>query len=350
MLTESGYHSSGNEVLYNGMTGEQLEADIYFGPTYYLRLKHMPKDKINYRAKGPRNVLTRQTVQGRANNGGLRIGEMDRDCLIAHGMNHFVNESMMIRGDEFYMAVCNLSGCIAVYNEAKNIFLSPHIDGPLKFVESINSDMNIVNVSRFGRDFSIVRVPYAFKLLMQELTTMNVQMRIITEQNVDQIIPLSEGRSMEKMTGLSMKEITKQVKKTQQAKISPSFVKEKTPTQEEQDSSLINTVSSLDSPNENGADTYMPQQVDVDENYDEDGDADVGRKENSPEFKVGFDEGDFVHLEGEGKQVFKITGFDNEDNEYYLQNTDTGELVTHPESKLKHITPHKSAEAAYAPG
>ena len=113
-LTKAGFHSSGNEVLYNGMTGEQLEADIYFGPTYYLRLKHMPKDKINYRAKGPRNVLTRQTVQGRANNGGLRIGEMDRDCLIAHGMTHFINESMMVRGDQFYMAICNLSGCVAV--------------------------------------------------------------------------------------------------------------------------------------------------------------------------------------------------------------------------------------------
>ena len=82
MLTKEGYHSTGNQILYNGMTGEQLETEIYFGPTYYLRLKHMPKDKINYRARGPRTALTRQTVQGRANNGGLRIGEMDRDCLI----------------------------------------------------------------------------------------------------------------------------------------------------------------------------------------------------------------------------------------------------------------------------
>ena len=61
----------------NGMTGEQLEADIYFGPTYYLRLKHMVKGKINYRARGPRNNLTRQTIGGRANDGGLRIGEME---------------------------------------------------------------------------------------------------------------------------------------------------------------------------------------------------------------------------------------------------------------------------------
>ena len=73
----------------------------------------MPKD-INYRARGPRTVLTRQTVGGRANDGGLRIGEMDRDCLIAHGLSKFVKESMLERGDKYYMAVCNNSGTIAV--------------------------------------------------------------------------------------------------------------------------------------------------------------------------------------------------------------------------------------------
>ena len=82
MLTEFGYHGSGNEILYNGMTGEQMETSIFIGPTYYMRLKHMVKDKINYRARGPRTLLTRQTVQGRANDGGLRIGEMERDGVI----------------------------------------------------------------------------------------------------------------------------------------------------------------------------------------------------------------------------------------------------------------------------
>ena len=75
LLTNVGFHSSGNQILYNGMTGEQLQSQIFIGPTYYMRLKHMVKDKINYRARGPRTQLTRQTVQGRANNGGLRIGE-----------------------------------------------------------------------------------------------------------------------------------------------------------------------------------------------------------------------------------------------------------------------------------
>ena len=192
-LTKYGYHSSGCEILYNGMTGEQLETEIYFGPTFYLRLKHMPKDKVNYRARGPRTVLTRQTVQGRANDGGLRIGEMDRDCLIAHGMSSFIKESMMVRGDEYEMAICNKTGCVAIYNEKKNIFLSPMADGPLKFISNIDDNMNIVNVSKYGRDFSIVKVPYALKLLMQELQAMNCQMRLITEDNVEQLMNLTEG-------------------------------------------------------------------------------------------------------------------------------------------------------------
>ena len=200
MLTQEGFHSTGNEYLYNGMTGEQMETEIYFGPTYYLRLKHMPKDKINFRAKGPRSNLTRQTVGGRANDGGLRIGEMDRDCLIAHGVSHFINESMLVRGDQFYMAICNNSGCIAIYNESKNIFLSPQVDGPLKFSGDLETTANIVPISKYGRDFSIVKVPYAFKLLLQELKTMNIQMRIITEDNVDQLMSLVDGKQLEKNT------------------------------------------------------------------------------------------------------------------------------------------------------
>ena len=161
----------------------------------------MVKDKINYRARGPRTVLTRQTVQGRANNGGLRIGEMDRDAIISHGMAGFLNESMMVRGDQFKMAVCNKSGTIAVYNESRNIFLSPMVDGPLKFVGNLENSLNVVPISRFGRSFSIVNVPYAFKLLYQELLAMNVQMRFITSDNVDQLVPLVKTDNIEKLTG-----------------------------------------------------------------------------------------------------------------------------------------------------
>ena len=201
MLVKAGFNSSGNQVLYNGMTGEQLAADIYIGPTYYMRLKHMVKDKINYRARGPITVLTRQPVQGRANDGGLRIGEMERDGVLAHGMSYFLNESFMVRGEskDYYIAICNKSGAIAIYNEAKKLFLSPAVDGPIKFNTNLDGTQSIMNISRFGRSFSILKVPYAFKLLIQELQVMNVKMRIITEENVDQLLSMSYSDNINKL-------------------------------------------------------------------------------------------------------------------------------------------------------
>jgi DNA-directed RNA polymerase II subunit RPB2 len=205
MLTELGYHNSGTQLLYNGMTGERMESQIFMGPTYYMRLKHMVKDKINYRTRGPRTVLTRQTVQGRANDGGLRIGEMERDGVIAHGAAYFLRQSMLERGDEYYMAVCNKSGMIAIYNPAQNLFISPMADGPIHFADTLTSSdnqaLNIENMTRFGRSFSVVRVPYAFKLLMQELQAMNVQMRVLTEDNIDQIASMSFSTTTLKLGG-----------------------------------------------------------------------------------------------------------------------------------------------------
>ena len=202
-LVKAGFNSTGNQILYNGMTGEQIQSDIYVGPTYYMRLKHMVKDKINYRATGPRTNLTRQTVQGRANDGGLRIGEMERDGVLAHGMSYFLNESFMIRGDEYFMAICNKTGAIAIYNEVKNLFLSPFADGPVNFHTNPDGSMNVQNISKFGRSFSLVRIPFSFKLLIQELQTMNIQMRIITDENVDQMLSLSYSNNIDKLLQLS---------------------------------------------------------------------------------------------------------------------------------------------------
>ena len=199
LLQDLGYSSTGNEILYSGETGEQLKMQLFIGPCYYMRLKHMVKDKINYRAQGPRTVLTRQTVQGRANDGGLRIGEMERDTIISHGATKFLSESMLKRGDEYYMAVCNNSGTIAVYNETKNIFISPFADGPLQFSENIDGGKNIEVVTKYGRSFSIIKVPYCFKLLMQELQTMNIQMRVITEDNVNRLTSMNYSNTIMKL-------------------------------------------------------------------------------------------------------------------------------------------------------
>ena len=200
MLTKVGFHSSGNEILYNGMTGEQISTEIFIGPTYYMRLKHMVKDKINYRPLGPRTALTRQPVSGRANDGGLRIGEMERDVLISHGITDFLRESMMERGDKYKFAVCNVTGMLAIYNPSKNIFISPMADGPIQFTGSLDGKtINIENITRFGRDFSIVDVPYSLKLLIQELQTMNIQMRIITEDNIEQLENMTFSKNIQKL-------------------------------------------------------------------------------------------------------------------------------------------------------
>jgi hypothetical protein len=322
MLTSEGFHSSGNEYLYNGMTGEQLETEIYFGPTYYLRLKHMPKDKINYRARGPRSNLTRQTVGGRANDGGLRIGEMDRDSLIAHGMSHFINESMLVRGDQYYMAICNHSGCIAIYNESKNIFLSPQVDGPLKFVGDMEKTVNIVPISKFGRDFSIVRVPYAFKLLLQELKTMNIQMRIITEDNVDQLMSLVQDDSINKMTefnsytelGIEMKELIKKEKRKKDVLEATMEVKK---IQQPQWNLTTNVMSNI-----------LPTNMDV--------------------YKVeDFNKGQVVYLKADEKVGTKWTIIQIEDNDIVLNSNGEINMVTVDE--ISPTPPFKSMKQVKEP-
>ena len=341
VLSQNGFHSSGNEILYNGMTGEQLETEIYIGPTYYLRLKHMPKDKINYRARGPRTVLTRQTVGGRANNGGLRIGEMDRDCLIAHGMSAFVKESMMVRGDQFYMAICNQSGTIAAYNETRNIFLSPMADGPLKFIGNLENEMNIIKKSHFGRDFSIIKVPYAFKLLMQELKTMNIQLRIITEKNINKLTTLIEG---EKVNTFKMKDL-KRFKKIEESK------DDDTGAPQEESQSIGSNKPDYVPKSPNWEEDYpkdmfpeLYENIEESKKEDDEYDEDVDSLEQfevydntvdiAPELEnlsENFQMGGKVKIRtknGLSKSNFTILGYSLKSNEYTLHSLETGEIIT----------------------
>jgi DNA-directed RNA polymerase beta subunit len=150
----------GNEVLYNGRTGEQIETEIFIGPIMYQRLKHMVSDKINYRSTGPRQATTRQPVKGRSNNGGLRIGEMERDSLLSHGMMAFIKESMMERADNYECDIEKSTGDIAITNKKTGTF-KPQKDD--------------------GRFFSSIKVPYAFKLLTQEIKGLGVKPYISTD-------------------------------------------------------------------------------------------------------------------------------------------------------------------------
>jgi DNA-directed RNA polymerase beta subunit len=156
VLELSGMERYGNEIMYNGRTGEQIKTEIFIGPTYYQRLKHMVADKIHARgSNGPIVMLTRQPSEGRSKCGGLRLGEMERDCLIGHGISEFLKERMLDTADNFRVFICKNCGMTANVNPNKNIYKC--------------------NACKTSADIVQVRIPYAFKLLSQELYTMNIK-------------------------------------------------------------------------------------------------------------------------------------------------------------------------------
>jgi len=170
-LQDLGYESYGNEVLYNGLTGEQLETNIFIGPVFYQRLKHMVSDKQHSRSIGPMVNLTRQPAEGRSRDGGFRIGEMERDVMIAHGMSKFCRERLYDVSDKYSTHVCRRCGMIATYNDGSNSRMHAKDD---MTIHKCNTCDNIT-------DFARVEIPYSYKLLSQELQTINVVPRLITE-------------------------------------------------------------------------------------------------------------------------------------------------------------------------
>jgi DNA-directed RNA polymerase II subunit RPB2 len=176
-LQKLGYESHGNEVMYNGLTGEQMETSIFIGPVFYQRLKHMVADKQHSRAIGPMVNLTRQPAEGRSRDGGFRIGEMERDVMIAHGMSKFCRERLYDVSDKYSVHVCRKCGMIASYNDGAD---SNHktIAGR---ETGADFSIHLCNTCNNMTDFAKVDVPYAYKLMAQELQTINVVPRLITE-------------------------------------------------------------------------------------------------------------------------------------------------------------------------
>ena len=171
-LQNLGYESYGNELLYNGLTGEQLETSIYIGPVFYQRLKHMVTDKQHSRSIGPMVNLTRQPAEGRSRDGGFRIGEMERDVMIAHGISRFCRERMYDVSDKYSTHVCNKCGMVAAFNDGKKN----------RMYDTADFSVHTCNTCDNHSDFSKVEIPYAYKLMSQELQTINVVPRLITEK------------------------------------------------------------------------------------------------------------------------------------------------------------------------
>ncbi|MBR4495739.1 MAG: DNA-directed RNA polymerase subunit B'' [Acholeplasmatales bacterium] len=159
-LHKLGYQKYGNEAVFNGFTGRKIDMMIFFGPTYYQRLKHMVEDKIFSRARGPLQILTRQPTEGRARNGGLRFGEMERDCMISHGAALFLKERLVDVSDKYRIHVCKNCGLIAQSDLNSQKFMC-------RLCNATDSDI------------AQVYIPYACKLLFQELLALHITPRII---------------------------------------------------------------------------------------------------------------------------------------------------------------------------
>jgi DNA-directed RNA polymerase II subunit RPB2 len=150
LLAKNGFEPNGSDIMYNGMTGEMIEMEIFLGPVYYLRSKLMVEDKINYRDTGARTLLTRQPLEGRSAGGGLRIGEMERDALIAHGVSAFIEESFMKRSDAHEVLYQPSTGLLDSTQEGS--------------VETL-------------------RMPYAMSLFVKEMESMHISARIDTHED-----------------------------------------------------------------------------------------------------------------------------------------------------------------------
>jgi DNA-directed RNA polymerase II subunit RPB2 len=162
-LLKVGYEAHGNELLHNGLTGEQVECSVFMGPVFYQRLKHMVNDKTHSRSIGPMVNLTRQPAEGRSRDGGLRFGEMERDCMVSHGASRFTQDRMYYSSDKYEVHVCKHCGLISAYNDDSN------------------SSIHHCKTCDNRTDFALVKIPYACKLIFHELQSMNVVPRIITE-------------------------------------------------------------------------------------------------------------------------------------------------------------------------
>lgn len=182
MLPDVKLHSSGNEIMYDGFSGEQIEAEIFMGVSYFSMLPPVAGPTV------VRHPLTADHSSSKKATD-VRMEDVDFAALSAHGSMHALSDAWLDRADKYYFAVCNQTGMVAIYNPAKHLFMSPMVDGPVQFTENLSNSttMEIRQVSKHGRSFSVICAPYAFKMLLQELLTANVALRLITDDSLPQL-------------------------------------------------------------------------------------------------------------------------------------------------------------------
>ncbi len=156
-LVSMGFKENGSETMYNGVTGEIFEAKIYMGNMYYLKLKHMVANKIHSRARGPIQLLTRQPTEGRAKEGGLRLGEMEKDTFVAHGASMLLKERF--DSDKTVVPICESCGIIAIFDQFK--------------------DKRYCPICGDNVEISDIEISYAFKLILDEFKSLGIYPKLV---------------------------------------------------------------------------------------------------------------------------------------------------------------------------
>ena len=151
ILIANGFSYTGKDILYSGLTGEPLNCFVFNGPIFYQRLKHMVQDKMHARSRGPKTSLTRQPKEGRSKEGGLKIGEMERDCLVGYGASCLLLERLMLSSDLFLASICEKCGYLGM--------------------------KGFCQYCKDGSNMADIKMPYAFKLLTQEMMSMNIKIK-----------------------------------------------------------------------------------------------------------------------------------------------------------------------------